>query len=336
MSQFSLLSQEHGFARSGAKPDATARLSIGGKARNFLLRLHEGLIYFKEPSRAPVFAITETFDSSLARDAIGLISRFGSEVAQSNYGALVSKRDYFPGLPVRAQISLILRPDGTGWMREHFDDDWFMLPDDKAAPLDVWNDQDTEAAMRARLPFAQRSLLNRAISPEWRQRETPVWQGEASETITRLLIAAARTWIAPSAPWNDEEWRLLKFKSHSAFSRGDIEGRWLKHALLSPQFAAFWEVLEPQIQFVGVRWSEGGEQLEQYARTRNEKIFQAGLEKWGRDWRGNWAPQRASYPVQLPDTSNPTAHERMEAALLLREWLAPKMGEKALESLFMP
>jgi len=336
MSQFPLLSQEHGFARAGAKPDATARLSIGGKTRNFLLRLHEGLIYFKEPSRAPVFAITETFDPSLMRDAIGLISRFGSEVAQSNYGALVSKRDYFPGLPVRAQISLILRPDGSGWMREHFDEEWFVLPSDKAAPLDVWNDQDTEAAMRAHLPFAQRSLLNRAISPETMQCETPIWQGEASETITQLLIAAARTWIAPSAPWNDEEWRLLKFKSHSAFSRGDIEGRWRAHALLSPHFATFWELLEPQIQFVGVRWSEGGEQLEQYARSRNEKIYQAGLEKWGREWRGNWAPQRASYSIQLPDTSNQTAHEKMEAALFLRDWLRGRMGEKELEWLFTP
>jgi hypothetical protein len=333
MSQFILFPWEHAFSGASSRPHAQARLSIGGKTRNFLLKMQGGVIFFKEPSRGQVFAIPEPFEQELSRDSVGLVSRWQSAVTAGNFGAFVLKRDYFPKLPVRAQILIILKPDGSGWMKEHFDDEWFLLPEDKAVPLDVWNDKDVEFHIRERLPFVQRSLINRALDPQILELDPPTWKAEDGEKITELLVAATRGFIEPSNPWNGDERRILKIKSHSAFSKGDIEGFWLKHALHNPKFARVWELLEPRIQFVGVRWSEGGEQLDQYGRTRNAKVFKEGLEKWGQLWRGNWAPQRASFRVQLPDVSNQSAHERLEAGLVLRDWLRGKMSEGEIEAL---
>jgi len=335
MSQFLISPWEHALSGALAKPHATARAGIGGKSRNFVLKMHDGVLFWKEPSRAPIFAVTEVFDESLAHDAIGLVSRWQSELAKNNFGVLVSKRDYFPKLTVRGQISMIVKSDGSGWMKEHFDEGWFSLPEDGAERLDVWNEKEVEAHIRERFPFVQRALINRAISADIFEREAPMWKSATGETISALLVAAARLFLDPSTPWNDDDWRVLKIKSHSAFARGDIEGRWRAHALHSPPFAAFWEHLEPCIQFVGVRWTEGGEQIEQYARARNKKVFAEGLEKWGHLWRGNWAPQRASFSVQLPNLETTTAHEKLEAALVLRDWLrlSASMSEGQIEKL---
>lgn len=334
MSQFILLPWEHAFSGASSKPHATARLTLGGKARNFVLKMRGGVIFFKEPSRGQVFAIPELFDKNLSRDGIGLVSRWQNEVAAGNFAAFVTKRDYFPQLPVRAQMLMILKPDGSGWMKEHFDQEWFLLPDDKRADVDVWNDKDVESQVRERLPFVQRSLLSRALDPQVLELDPPTWTSESGERIAELLVAATRLFIEPSNPWNDDERRVLEIKSHSAFSKGDIEGFWRAHALHNPRFARVWQLLEPRIQFTGVRWSEGGEVLEaQYARNRNDKVFGAGMEKWGELWRGNWAPQRASFRVQLPDVANQSAHERLEAGLLLREWLRGKMSDGEIEEL---
>ncbi|BCM89699.1 hypothetical protein IAD21_01546 [Abditibacteriota bacterium] len=334
MSQFVLLPYEYPFSGANSKPHATARLTVGGKARNFVLKIHEGTLYFKEPARSQIFVVLDEFDADLARDSIGLVSRWQQQVAQNNYGAFVTKRDYFPKIPVRAQILMVLNADGSGWMKEHFDSQWFLMPDEKAAPLDIWNDKEVEAQIRERLFPVQRQLINRALTPEILTAESPRWLAEDGDRITELLVAATRLFVPPSDYWNDAERRILKIKSHSTFAKGDIEGYWLKHAQHNLKFKQFWDILETHIQFVGIRWSEGGENLEQYGRRRNEKVFQAGLEKWGHLWRGNWGPQRASFKIELPDTTNQTAHERMEAALTLREWLNGKIPAGEIESFF--
>ena len=335
MSQFVLPPFDFPFSGHNVRSHAQARLTIGGKTRNFVLKIHDRTLYFKEPARGQIFALLEEFDPTDARDSIGLVSRWQTSIAADNFGAFVSKRDYFPKLPVRAQILMILKSDGTGWMREHFDQNWFLLPEEKQAELDVWNDKEVEAQIRARLPFVQTQLISRALDPQTLELNPPQFLAQSGEQISEVIGAAARLFIEPMDYWNDEERRVLKIKSNSAFSKGDIEGSWLKHAQHTPKFARVWELLEPQIQFVGLKWNEGGEQLEQYGRSRNTKVFEAGLEKWSRFWRGNWAPQRAGFVVQVPDVSNQSAHERLEAGLLLRDWLRGKMSEVKIEELLM-
>ena len=333
MPQFVLPPFDFPFSGHNPRPHAQARLTVGGKTRNFVLKIHDRTLYFKEPARAPIWALLDEFEPTAARDSIGLVSKWQRAVDTHQFGAFVSRRDYFPKLPVRAQILLLLQPDGSGWMREHFDRDWFLLPDDGAAPLDVWNEREVEARAKDRLPAAQRQLINRALSPETLSNDPPRWLAASGDEIARVVIAAATLFLSPDAFWNEPDNRVLKIRSHSQFARGDIEGRFLKHALHSPQFARVWELLEPQIQFVGIHWREGGEESDQYVRPRNEAVYSAGLEKWGQLWRGNWAPTRAIFPITIPEIADISAHEKLEAGLVLRDWLRGWMGEGEIEAL---
>lgn len=117
------------------------------------------------------------------------------------------------------------------------------------------------------------------------------------------------------------------FKAHSAFHQGEelVELRlrlrlWL--FLPSPLARRAWDFLLERNTFVGLRWSEEREQNRRIPRTESQRVIKAGLEKWGRNWRGNWAPQRAR--LEIPFTQEVSAHERFEAVLLLREWMQDK------------
>src|SRR5690554_119205 len=101
MKDFILHPYEYAGASFNPKAHAEARLEIGGKKRNFTLKIHEGIIYFKEPARAQVFAIPQIYEENLVRDSIGLISRWQRDLAAGNYGAFIAKRDFFAQLPVR-------------------------------------------------------------------------------------------------------------------------------------------------------------------------------------------------------------------------------------------
>lgn len=333
MSQFVLLPWEYPFSGHSPKPHATARLKVGGKSRNFVLKIHDGILYFKEPGRGQVFVIFDEFAPELLRDSIGLISKWQRHVSEGNFGALFVKRDYFPKLPVRAQILMVFHANGGGWMKEHFDTEWFLLPEENAAPLDVWNDKAVEVQVQERFVPVQRQLINRALTPEILAADSPRWNLEDGDKIASLVSAAASLFVSPDNYWNAPDVRYLKIRSHSAFAKGEIEGQWLKHALRQPKFETFWNLLDPRIQFLGIHWSEGGENLEHYGRKRAEKIFQAGLEKWGHLWRGNWGPQRASFKIDIPDATEQTSHEKLEAALTLREWLSDKMPASDLDEL---
>ena len=314
-----------------SRAHAEARLEIGGKKRNFVLKLHDGVLYFKEPSRGQVFAVLQIFDANLARDSIGLISTWQREIAAGNFGAFVAKREFFAKLPIRGQFLMIVQSDGNGWMKEHFDGEWFSLPLlDSPPKSDLWDEKSVETQIGELLPLVKASLLQRIVSPEIRQSDAPRFVGGDKDEFLLLIKAAARLFLADSAIQAPAS---LKLKSHSAFAKGEIESFWLKNALREPRFAAFWKILEREMPFVGVKWSEGGEQDRQYARPRAARFFEAGLEQWGENWRGNWAPQRGSLSFDVGDFCNCSAHEKLEAALQTRQWLRGKIAESEIEAI---
>lgn len=335
MKDFILQPWEYQGASFDPKAHAETRLEVGGKKRNFLLKLREGVLYFKEPSRAQIFAIPQVWEQSLATDSIGLISAFQRGVGEGNYGALFTKRDYFAKLPVRGHFLLLVRADGTGWMREHFDPAWFSLPEwEKPLAFDLWDDKAFESQVSAVLPIVKDSLLQRTIEPEIRQADTARWIGGTEAEFSALIIAATHLFVPPGNASSNTNPLLFKMKSHSAFAKGEIEGYWFKNACRRPAYGAIWQLMEKQFRFVGVRWSEGGEEVEMYPRARVEKVYKAGLEQWGENWRGNWAPQRGSLELAIPHSNVMTAHEKLESALVLRQWLKDKMPAEQIEALF--
>lgn len=346
MKEFVLHPWEHPAAKFNPRAHAETRLELGGKKRNFLLKLREGVLFFKEPSRAQIFAVPQIFEESLSTDAIGLISAFQREVAAGNYGALFTKRDYFPRLPVRGNFILLVCANGSGWMREHFDDLWFALPEwEKPLAFDLWG-ADLETRIPAILPSVKDSLLQRIVEPQVRKADTARWEGGTAEEFSALLLAASRLFLALPDSRESGSQLVFKVKSDSAFAPGERGYFWrkfadgkhtdlsFKSAYASPEHEVVWELLEKQFRFVGVKWSEGGEENEAYGRSRVESFFQEGLAQWGEEWRGNWAPQRASFEVAIPDFRNRSAVEKGEAVLLLREWLEGRLPGAQIEAMF--
>lgn len=332
MKPFVLPPWEFSGATFNSKAHAETRLEIGEKKRNFLLKMHEGVIYFKEPSRGALYAIPQLFAPELAKDPIGLISAWRDAVRVENYGVFVIKRDYFQGLPVRGQFLTIVQSDGGGWMKEHFDTEWFSLPLlEKALDFNVWDDKEVETHMRTILPGVKASLLQRTVSPEVRHAGAPRFVGGDQNQWLLLLAAGARLFLSNSRV--NKAASDQKLKSHSAFAKGEFEGFWIKNALREPNFAAFWRTVEAKIAFVGVHWNEGGEREQQYARPRSVRVFNAGIEAWGENWRGNWAPQRGSFSFDLADFGSCSAHEKLEAALQCRDFLRGQTSDKEIEAL---
>jgi hypothetical protein len=312
----------YGYPGSSFNPKAHAetRLEIGSKKRNFVLKIHEGVLYFKEPARAPVFAIPDLVDDALAGDSIGLISRWQREISVGNYGAFIAKRDFFAGLPVRGNFLMLVRADGTGWMREHFDREWFDLAAwEEPQMFDLWNEKELDAHIAAALPWVKASLLQRVVEPEIRSSETLRWLGGSFEEFSSLVTAAVHLFLEPDFENGTD--LDFKLKSHSAFAKGDIEAPWLKSACLNPKFAEVWQQLERQFHYVGVHWNEGGEKVEMYPRPRSERVFQDGLAQWGENWRGNWAPQRGSVTFRIPGLVKVSEAETQAEKELLENWM---------------
>lgn len=72
--------------------------------------------------------------------------------------------------------------------------------------------------------------------------------------------------------------------------------------------------------FVGLNWHEGEEADNLYPRAKLERLWKAGIEKWGENWRGNWAPQRARF--ELTSDAVVSAHDQLASRLsLLRDFL---------------
>lgn len=324
VSSFVLSPWEHAATDFNPAPHAQTRLEIGGKKRNFLLKLREGVIWFKEPSRGAIFGTLALFPDNLTRDSIGLISAWQKEMAAENFGVLLTKRDYFPKTTCRGRLIFLFKGDGSGWMREHFDHNWFDIPPiEPFVPFSLWNPREAEEALQKFLGAARAQLINRAINPAVRELEPPQFFGPHADAFEAVLRAALQLFVSatPHA-------RTLQFKAHSSFAKGEIEGYDLNWCLRAPGFALVWKQLESTV-LAGVNWSEGGEELTAYNQKRNEKFHAAGLEKWGENWRGNWAPRRAKWSVELP-TNAPSAHEKIEAAKILRDWSRGKSWENEL------
>lgn len=165
--RFVLLPLEYKGADFDPSAQARTRLSLGGSARNFLLKMHGNTLFFKELGRAPVYAVFGEFDPSLARDASSLIKVWKREVERDNFGAFTCRRDYFSGLNVRGHFLFLVQSQGRIWIKEHFDARWFELPPhDK--PFGVFDPKGVEHVVAALLKPAQTLLSDRVLDPSIR------------------------------------------------------------------------------------------------------------------------------------------------------------------------
>lgn len=312
---FSIAPWEHTGAQFEAMSHATVRAEIGGKKRNLLLKIRGGRIFFKEPSRSQIYATLDRFDEGLIGDA--LVEKWEMAVEADNYGALATKRDYLSRLPVRAQLIFLVRPDGSALVQEHFDGDrWVELPRASIEP-DLWNSGSIGDAAGLLLGAAQNAVLDRAISPTVRDCDPSRFVGCTPAQFALLTRGALNAFVP-----GEVRSRLrptITLKSHNAFHTGEVITNFKFIERSAPDFARVWEIILENHPFVGLNWHEGEEADNPYPRPRLERLWKAGIEKWGDNWRGNWAPQRAKF--EFASDVVVSAHDQLESRLALRDFL---------------
>ena len=306
---FVILPWEHAGADFDATPGATVRVEIGGKRRNLLLKTRAGRIFFKETARAQIFATLDIFDDALRGDELS--ERWETSVEAERYGALVTRRSYLSNLPVRAQFIFLVRPDGSALVQEPFDgQSWFELPRAAITPP-LWHKALVGDAVALLMGAAQNAVLSRVVTPAQRALD-PVGIVGGTRAEFALLVRGAVEAFAKNKTNAFE----ITLKSHSAFHKGELGSGYRFPTHDSPDFARVWALLEKHRPFVGLNWHERREHSE-YSLPESERLQQAGIEQWGENWRGNWAPQRARFQIHF----GASAHEQLESRLTLRDFL---------------
>jgi len=93
-----------------------------------------------------------------------------------------------------------------------------------------------------------------------------------------------------------------------------------------------WNIAKWHFGYVGVEWKRASEHPELQAQYK-PKVWQSGIEKWGENWRGNWVGTPFKTQITSPPLTAPSAHQKLEAALVLREFLRDKMPAEKLDKL---
>lgn len=320
---FAIAPWEYPGADFDPAPHAQTRLDIGGKKRTLWLKMRDGIIFFREPSLAPVYAIPKRFDQELASDPEKLVFEWQREVLRDNYGAYFVSHRKWPGTPAIANYCLIVRTDNTGWMKEHFDEEWRAIAPLVALKNPLWIAKPTYSYTSEQVCKKMRPVfLKREVDARHFQTAPPHWTHSPHEMLS-VLRSAALLWRA--TPYTKVlvekplEWQC---KSNSSFQGGVVTG-WLTYGD-SHRCGVVWDFVKWHYGFVGVEWKRASDHPELIALYK-PSIWQKGFDAYGENWRGNWIGSRYETTLTAPPLSAPTQHDKLEAALCLREFLADKM-----------
>ena len=87
---FAISPWEHPGADYSPAPQAETQLEVGWKKRRFWLKMRDGVIFFREPSLVPLYAVPKRFDFE-ASDQEQLIASWKREVEGGNYGSFFTR-----------------------------------------------------------------------------------------------------------------------------------------------------------------------------------------------------------------------------------------------------
>ena len=329
MDEFSILPWE--YRGSGASVGAHAAMEIGGRKRQFSLKMRDGVIYFKEPKRAPLWAVTRVFERALAGDE--LVEAWSAEMARENYGRYLV---YRPHLVVDdashdnsapTAIALIHRGDWSGWAREWFAPHWHELPVHRdGRRLDVWGSK-FQAATRRAFRHVGADLLDCVLPDDARREIETRWIAGDEAELRRVFEWATQLFVRPKSGLNRPAyWGPWFFVASNPVSVGGwgFSGSPAYHADLnfSPAFWPLLDVMRDNLHFVAMKW----EALE--IRSPAGGYAERQREVWGDAWRGNWKVDTPFIALQIKQQETLSAHDKLEASLQLRDWLRDKISPR--------
>lgn len=320
---FAIAPWEYPGADFDPAPHAQTRLDIGGKKRTLWLKMREGVIFFREPTLAPVYAVPKRFDQELAGDPEKLVFEWQREAKGDNYGAYFVSHRKCPGTPAYANYCLIVRPDNTGWMKEHFDEEWREIAPLVALKNPLWIPKPTYSYTSEQICKKMRpQFLKREVDARHFQTLGPHWNHDPHEMVS-VLRSTAILWLPTSyMDWffgKPLDWQC---KSNSPFRDGAVMGHLTSHQTHRPNVV--WDIVKWHYGFVGVQWKRASDHPELIALYK-PTVWQKGYDAYGENWRGNWIGSAFETTLTAPPLSTPTHHDKLEAALCLRDFLADKM-----------
>ncbi len=317
MREFSILPWEHRGAGASTIPQAQTELEIAGRKRQFLLKMREGMIYFREPKRAPMWAIMRQFEREMRGDE--LIEFWREEIERDNYGRFVIYRPTLPGTNISTTLAIVHRADYSGWLREWFARDWHQTPVHRdRKTLDIWGNHFQNATRRT-YSHAADALINRAMEPGER-RDIPLqWLAGDKAELNRIFALVTRIFIRrdPNHPQQSGAFRR-SFAASSPINEGgwfsqDWQSSFASDLQVSPAFEPLLRLMESHFVLVGLSWKKA---------TNRPKT------RWGERWRGRWETVAPDVQLSIEIESSLSAHDKLEAQLELRDWLRDKVSPR--------
>lgn len=309
---------------------------IGGRNRHFLLKMHQGVIYFREQVNSrngaqnpPIYAVTRIFEDEM--DSEKLIACWRAEMERENYGRFVSRVRRFSSLAGQAILCIIHRRDRSGWIKENSDCDWLKFDSNaRQKPLDLWAPRlFLHYANRRAAQLAHKTMVNRTLPPQNRMDWPVRWLNGSPDELRPLLLAVLQLWAPQIGEhYDDEDSILLQWCACGPHSLGgarlccDFD---LPNFQFSISARAILRLLWDDFTFQGLVWRNDLENPVDNRTYIDEDLMKAGNRTFGEDWRGNWWPETPFESFDFAPFSTPTAHERLEAALVVRPWLSKKL-----------
>lgn len=338
---FSIPPWEHRGSGCSTAPHATASLEVGGREREFLLKMREGILYFKEPTFVPVsaarkrfgrelsiWAVTKRFERELRGDE--LVEAWKCEVERGNFGRLVVYQRNLLERQANTILAMIHRADGASWVREWFRPDWLEVP---ALPngtppngkrVDVWGDKFRAATQRA-FGYTQRTLLDCALPVEEGRPISPSWQRGNEAELRRVFALVMQFYTRQRSPSTPHPWSFAACNpaSNGGFLNSFDPAHHL-HLQFSPALEPMIQLLEEQFVWTAMEWRA----LPPSYRWRLLSPFlpQEIAHKWGYYWRGHFSPSTPQIKITLPPVEELSVHEKLESLLELRDWMHGKIS----------
>jgi len=339
MNEFSILPWEYRGSGHSTAPGAQTESEIGGRKRQFTLKMREGVIFFKEPERAPMWAVTRIFERDLKGEE--LVEAWRREMANENYGRFVVYRPQLGdpagryGAGVRATLALVQRADYSGWAREWFDSTWLDVPAHRdGKKLDLWEDRFQAASLRA-LYHTRDALLDRDLPAAVRRDIEPHWVAGDEAGLQRVFALAVRLFardetdvpVDPGPQW-------------SFAAANPVEpGGW---SVVAPvayyynselRFSTVWEpllkLLERHFVWVGMNWKQNElSGFPDIIETPTGTRIVGELVHKSDDWRGQWQVETPFITLNARPVATLSAHDKLEATLELRDWLQGKISPR--------
>ena len=327
--QFVLAPWEHRGAIFDARPDAVAQLELDGQVRTFLLKVKRNMLWFREAERDDewVFAVMAPLETDSEKaefwrnESEFLAAWFENELRSGNFGRAVVWDDF---QNYEGNFILLFAADGRGIAREPWDNEGLSFE------WPAYKELNPPEALD--WPFETFQNAARELDKNWKlgvkfgEREPPrqvldgeelYWLCGSREELEQLTI-----WMAHVAAGMDEFWAqnglpkiCFRYRSENQYGRAQLA--WLEW----PQVR--WQAQDEEIPSSLCHLADLF--LDFHTPVGHEWEFQDAM--GGRD---SWEPDGLNISF---DVSAPTAHEKLEAHRILRDWLRGKVPDEQISVL---